>query len=160
MGPSSRMISRRGVEVENWKKATRREEISTTRVFTCLEQGEMLESTTWKEKHFILFSCSVVSSTLRPREEQHTRLPCPSLSPRIRSNSYSLSQWCHPTIPSSVTPSSCCLQSFPASQFFPMSWIFASSGQSIGTSASIPVLPMNLQGWFSLELTSLISLLS
>ena len=77
---------------------------------------------------------------------------------RVCSNSCPLSQWCHPTISSSVTCFSSCPQSFPASWSFPRSWLFASSGQSIGTSVS--VLPMNIQGWFPLGLTSVISWLS
>ena len=88
----------------------------------------------------------------------HGRLPCPSLSPWVCSNSCPLSQWCHPTISSSVTPFSC-LQSFPASGSFKMSWLFASGGKSIGTSALASILPMNIQGWISIVLTGLISLL-
>ena len=84
------------------------------------------------------------------------RLPCPSTSSRACSNLDPLSRWCHPTILSSVIPFSSCLQSFPASGSFLMSWLFTSGGQSIGASAS--VLPMNIQDWFPLELTSLISL--
>ena len=79
---------------------------------------------------------------------------------RVCSNSYSLSQWGHPTILPSVTPFSSYPQSFPASGPFPVSWLFASGGQSIGASASASVLPMNIQGWFPLGLTGLISLLS
>ena len=86
------------------------------------------------------------------------RLPCPSLSPQACPNSYPLSRWCYPTISSSATPFSSYLQSFPASGSFPMSQLFLSGGQSIGASAS--VLPMNVQGWFPLGLTGLISLLS
>ena len=89
---------------------------------------------------------------------QHARLPCPSLLPSVCSESCPLSQRCHPTISSSVTPFSSCLQSFPASRSFPVSWLFASGGQSIEASAS--VFPMNIQDWFSVELTGLISLLS
>ena len=84
--------------------------------------------------------------------------PYPSLSPRVCSNSCPLSQWCYPPISSSVVPFSCCPQFFPASRSFPMSWLFASGGQSIGASAS--VLPMNILDWFPLGLTGLISLLS
>ena len=76
---------------------------------------------------------------------QHARLPCPSPTPGVYSNSCPLSQWCHPTISSSVVPFSSCLQSFPASGSFPMSQFFASGGQSTGASAS--VLPMNIQDW-------------
>ena len=71
-----------------------------------------------------------------------------------------LSRWCHPTISSSVIPFSSCPQSFPASGSFPMTQFFESGGQSIGVSASALVLPMNIQGWFPLWLTGLISLLS
>ena len=94
------------------------------------------------------FSCSVVSKSLRTHGLQHARLPCPSLSPRVCSNLYPLSQWCHPTISFSVTPFSSCLQPLPASGSFPMSWLLASGGQSIGASAS--VLPINIEGWFPL----------
>ena len=90
---------------------------------------------------------------------QHAGLPCPSSTPRTCSNSYPSSQWCHPTISSSV-PFSSCLQSFPASGSFPMSQFFPSGGQSTGASASISVLPMNIQDWFPLGLTCLISLQS
>ena len=89
---------------------------------------------------------------------QHARLPCPSPTPRACSNSCLSSQWCHPTISSSVVPFSLCLQSFPASGSFPVSQFFASRGQSIGVSASASVLPMNIQDWFPLGLTGLISL--
>ena len=86
-------------------------------------------------------------------------LPCTSLSPRVYSNSFPLSQWCYLIILSSVTLFSSRPQSFPSLGSFPMSWLFASSdGHSIGASA--PVLPMNIQGWFPWGLTDLISLLS
>ena len=88
------------------------------------------------------------------------RLPCPSPTPRACSNSCPSSRWCHPTISSSVIPFASCLQSFPASVSFPMSQLLSSGGQSIGASASASVLPMNIQGWFPLGLTGLISLLS
>ena len=101
-----------------------------------------------------------MSDSLRPHGLQHARPPCPSTTPRVNSNSCSLSWWCHPAISSSVVPFSSCLQSFPASGSFQMSPFFTSSGQSIGASASAPVFPMNIQGWFLLGLTSLISLLS
>ena len=101
-----------------------------------------------------------MSDSLWPHELQHTRLPCPSLSPRVCLNSCPLSRWCHPTISSAVIPFSSCPQSFPASGSFPMSWLFAFGGQSIGASALASVLPMNIQGWFPLGLASLISLLS
>ena len=91
----------------------------------------------------LLFSRLVVSDSLWPHGLQHARLPCPSPSPGACSNSCPLSQWCHPTISSSVTPSR--LQSFPASGSFPMSQFFASGGQRIGASGSAIVLPMNIQ---------------
>ena len=108
---------------------------------------------------FSQFSCSVMSDSLRPHGLQHTRLPCPSSTPRACSNSCLLSQWCHPTILSSVDPFSSNLQSFPASGSFQMSPL-KSGGQSIGVSASASVLPMNIQGWFPKGLIGLISLQS
>ena len=81
-------------------------------------------------------------------------------SPKVCSNSCPLSRWCHPTISSSVIPFPSCLQSFPASGSFPVSQLFTSGVQSIGASASASVLPMNIQGWFPLGWTGLISLLS
>ena len=97
---------------------------------------------------------------LWPHGLQHARLPCPSLSPKDCSNSCPLSRSCHPTILSLVAPFSSCLQSFPASGSFQMSWLFASGSQSIGASALASVLPVNSQGWFPLGLTGLISSLS
>ena len=108
----------------------------------------------------MLFGHWVMSDSLQPLGLQHARLPCPSSSPQACSNLCPLSQWCHPTISSSVIPFSCCLQSFPASGSFLMSWLFAAGGQSIGVSASASVLPMNIQDWFPLGLTGLISLQS
>ena len=104
------------------------------------------------------FSRSVVSDSLWPQVLQHTRLPCPSPTPRAFSNSCPLIGWCHPTISSSVIPFSSCLQSFPASGSFSMSQFFASGGQSIGVSASASVLPMNIQDWFPLGWIGWISL--
>ena len=88
-----------------------------------------------------------MSDPFWPHGLQHARLPCPSLSPQVCSNSYPLSQWCHPII-SSVILFSSCLQSFPASGSFPVNQLFVSGGQSTGASALTSVLPMNLQGWF------------
>ena len=114
----------------------------------------LLSNSAWQDIQFssVQFSFSVVSNSLWPHEPQHARPPCPSPTPGVYSNSCPLSQWCHPTISSSVVPFSSCLQSFPASGSFPMSQLFASGGQSIGISASISVLPMNTQdlsplGW-------------
>ena len=101
-----------------------------------------------------------VMSDSAPHGLQYARLPCPSLSPRGCSNSCPSTQWCHPTNSSSVVPFSSCPQSFPASGSFLMSQLFASGGQSTGASASASVLPMDIQGWFLLGLTSLISLQS
>ena len=98
---------------------------------------------------FSQFSPSVMSDSLRPHGMQHARLPCPSPTPRAYSNTCPLSQWCHPTISSSVIPFSSCLQSFPTSGSFQMSQFFATGGQSIRVSASTSVLPMNTQGWSS-----------
>ena len=102
-------------------------------------------------------SCQILCD---PHGLQHVRLPCPSPTPGVCSNSCPSSQWCHPTISSSVIPFSSYLQSFPASGSFPLSQFFASGGQSIGVSASASVLPMNIQDWFPLGLTGLISFAS
>ena len=106
----------------------------------------------------VQFSCSVVSDSLQPHGLQHTRLPCSSPTPRVCSNSCPLSQWCHPTISSSIVPFSFHLQSFPESGSFPVSQLFASGSQSLGALASASVLPMNSQAWFPLRLSGLISL--
>ena len=108
----------------------------------------------------LLFSCSVMSDSLWPHGLQHARLPCPSLSPRVCSNSCPLSRWRHPIISSSVLPFSSGPQSFPASGFFSMSQLFVLVGRSIRASASASVLPVNIWGWFPLGLTGLISLQS
>ena len=108
----------------------------------------------------VQFSHSVVSDSLRPHESQHARPPCPSPTPRVYSNSCPMSRWCHPAISSSVVPFSSCPQSLPASGSFPMSQLFAWSGQSIGVSASASVLPMNTQDWSPLGWTGCISLQS
>ena len=108
----------------------------------------------------VQFSCSVVWDTLQPHGLQHVRPPCPSPTPRAYSNSCPLSQWCHPTISSSVIPFSSHFQSLPASGSFQMSWFFISGGQSVGVSASASVLPMNTQDWSPLGWTCWISLQS
>ena len=84
----------------------------------------------------IQFSHSVMSDSLRPHGPQHARSPCPSPIPRAYPDSCPLSQWCHPTISSSVVPFSSCLQSFPAPGSFQMSQLFTSGGQSTGTATS------------------------
>ena len=98
-----------------------------------------------------------MSDSLRPHGLQHTRLPCPSPFPRAYSNSCPSSWWCHPTVSSSVVPFSSCLQYFLASGSFLMSRLFTPGGQSTGASASVSVLPMNIQDWFTLGLIDLIS---
>ena len=117
----------------------------------------------WQFQHSVTMICCCCSvaqlcpTLCKPHGLQHARLPFPSPSPRA---CCPLSRWCHLIISSSVVPFSSYLQSFPASGSFPMSWLFASGGQSIGASASALVLPMNIQGWFPFGLTGLISLLS
>ena len=96
--------------------------------------------------------------TLWPHGLQHARLPCPSPTPRVYSNSCPLSLWCQPTVSSSVVPFSSHLQSFLASGSFQISQFFASRGQSIRVSASTWVLPMNTQDWSPLGWTGWISL--
>ena len=97
----------------------------------------------------LLFSCS---------EQQHARLPCPSLSPGVCSSSCPLTWWCYRIISSSAASFFFCLQSFPASGSFSMSWLFTSGSQSIGASVSSALLPINIQNWFPLGWTGLISL--
>ena len=104
----------------------------------------------------VQFSHSIMSDSLRPHGLQHTRDPCPSPTPKVYSNSFPLSRWCHATILSSVVPFSSHFQSFPASGSFQMSQFFALGGQSIRVSASASVLPMNIQDWFPLGLIVLI----
>ena len=112
---------------------------------------------TSKTRKHLQFSHSVGSDSLQPHGLQHASLPCPSPTPGACSNLCPPSQWCHPTISPSVVHFSC-LQSFPASGSFQMSQFFASDGQRIGVSAS--ALPINIQNWFPLEWTGLISLQS
>ena len=96
----------------------------------------------------VQFSHSAMSDSLWPHEQEHARPPCPSPTPRVYPNSCPLSQWCYPTISSSVIPFSSCPQSFSASGSFQMSQLLASGGQSIGISVSTSVLPMNSSGWW------------
>ena len=102
---------------------------------------------------------SVAPDSLRPHESQHARLPCPSPTPGVHSNSHPSSWWCHPAISSSVVPFSSFAQSLPVSESFPMSQLFTWGGQSTGVSALASVLPKNSQGWSS-EWTGWISLQS
>ena len=92
-----------------------------------------------------------MSDSLQPHGLQYARLPCPSPTPRVYSNSCPLSPWCHPTISSSAIPFSSCLQSFPASESFQMSQFFISGGHNIRVSASASILPMNIQDCFPLD---------
>ena len=112
------------------------------------------------EQSSVQFSRSVVSDSLRPHESQHARPPCPSPSPGVHSNSCPLSWWCHPAISSSVVPFSSCPQSLPASEYFHMSQLFPSGGQSIGNWVSASVFSMNIRDWFPLGWTDWISLQS
>ena len=107
----------------------------------------------------VQFSRSIMSNSLRPHELQHAGPPYPSPTPRVHPNPCPSSQWCQPTVSSSVVPFSC-PQSFPASGSFPMSQLFTCGGQSIGVSASTSVLPMNTQDWSPLGWASWISLQS
>ena len=116
-------------------------------------QGSLLLILWW----LLLFSRSVLSDCLWPHELQHSRLLCPPLSPRACSISCPSSWWGYLTISSSVVPFSSCLQSFPASGSFPISWLFRSGGQNIKASASASVLPTNIQDWFPLGWSGWIS---
>ena len=108
----------------------------------------------------VQFSHSATSDSLQPHGPQHARRPCPSPSPGVHPNPCPLSWWCHPAISSSVVPFSSCPQSLLASETFPMSQLFASGGQRIGSSALASVLPVNTQDWSPLEWTGWISLQS
>ena len=108
----------------------------------------------------VQFSRSVMSDSLRPHELQHARLPCPSPTPRVYSNSCPSSRWCHPAISSSVVPFSSCPQSIPTSGTFPMSQLLAWGGQSTGVSALTSFLPKKSQGWSPSEWTGWTSLQS
>ena len=113
--------------------------------------------------HYLIsvqLSHSVMSNSLGPHELQHTRIPCPSPTPRAYSNSCPSRQLCHSVISSSVVPFFSHLQSFSASGSFQRSQFFSSGGQSIGASALALVLPTNIQDWYPLGLTGLISLQS
>ena len=108
----------------------------------------------------VQFSRSVMSDSLRRHESQHTRPPCPSPTPRVHSDSLPSSRWCHPTVSSSVVPFSSCPQSYPESESFPMSQLFAWGGQSTRVSALASFLPKKSQGWSPSEWTGCISLQS
>ena len=106
----------------------------------------------------VQFSRSVVSDSLWPHELQHAKPPCPSPTPGVHPDSRPSSQWCHPTISSSVVPFSSCPQSLPASESFPMSQLFTWGGQTTGVSALASFLPKKSQVWPPSKWTSWISL--
>ena len=120
----------------------------------------------WLSDHAFSHRGAVAAYSVLPRPfrhhglQQHAKLPCPSLSSWACSDLFPLSRWCHPTISFSVAPFSSCSQSFSVSGSFPKSRLFTSGEQSIGALASKSVLPLNIQSWFPLGLTDLISLLS
>ena len=138
----------------------------TQRLQTCLTFKSLCSQNKCPGPHLpiilssVQFSCSVVSDSLQPHGPQHTRPPWPSPTPRVYPKSCPLSQWCHPTISSSVVPFSSCPQSFPTSGCFQMSQLFTWGGQSTEVSASASVLPMNIQDWSPLEWTGRTSLQS
>ena len=111
-------------------------------------------------EYSVQFSRSVMSDSLQPHESQHARPPCPSPTPGVHSDSRPSSRWCYPAISSSVVPFSSSPQSLPASESFPMSQLFAWSGQSTGLSALASFLPKKSQGWSPSEWTGWISLQS
>ena len=119
-----------------------------------------VENTSICSSFSVQFSHSVMSNSLWPHGLQQARPPFPSPTPGVCSNSRPSSQWCHPTVSSSVIPFSSCLHSFPASESFQMSQFFISGDKSIGASASVSVLPRYIQVWFPLALIGLISLQS
>ena len=132
--------------------------------FCCYSQwvilfsGKLLIEEPQAVEGMLLFSLWVMSNSLQPRGLKHARLPCPSLFPGVGSHSCPLTHWCYVSVSPSVVPFSFCLQSFLALGSFPMSWLFATGGKSIAP--WISVLPMNIQGWFPLGVTGLISLQS
>ena len=106
----------------------------------------------------VQFNCSVMSDSLRPHKSQHTRPPCPSLTPGVHSNSRPLSRWCHPAISSSVVPFFSCPKSLPASESSPMNQLFAWGGRSTRVSALASFPAKNTEGWSPSEWTGWIYL--
>ena len=126
-------------------------------------QPTIFETSVDRRSHrnmLLLFSCSVMSNSLQPHGLQHSTLACPSPTPGDCSNSSPSSQWCHPTISSSVIPSPPAFSPSQHQGLFLMSQFFSSGGEADGASASALVLPMNVQDWCPLGLTGLISLQS
>ena len=169
--------TRHSKNIDKYKRGDTVQQISRTAYyyFCIIETLYMLISTSpfplslnpWQpplsvipNNYFIQFSRSVTSDSLRSPKPQQASPPCPSPTARIYPNPCPLSQWCHPTISSSLIPFSSCPLSFPASGSFRMSQLFASGGQSIGVSASTSVLPMNIQDLSPLQWTGWISLQS
>ena len=150
----------RGRESQECRKAKSQKIIKSCLPITVIgvSQEIVVLKEPWVILSLLLFGHWVMFESLWPHGLQHASLPCLSLSPRVYSDSRPSSQWCHPTITSSVTPFSSCLQSFPASGSFQVSQLFASGGQSIGVSASTSVLPMNTQDWSPLGWTGWICL--
>ena len=130
-----------------------KKESSETPLSVCIAIQKQIFSTLCAASSVQSLSCV----QLQPHGLQHTRLPSPSPTSKACSNSCPSSRWRHPIILSSIIPFSC-LQSFPASGSFPISQFFASGSQSTGASASVSVLLMNIQDWFPLVLTGVISL--
>ena len=135
------------------------------RLFTIWSTREDGDSCIYVYIYIYIYVFSSVLSLSRvwffaPHGPQHPRAPCPSPIPRVYPNSRPLSRWFHPTNLFTAIPFSSCLQSFPKSGSFQMSQLFASGGQSIGVSASISALPMNIQDWYPLGWTLWISLQS
>ena len=128
-----------------------------TKLDSILKSRDITLSTKVRLVSSVQFSCSVMYNCLRLHELQHARPPCLSPTSGIYPNPCPLSQWCHPTISSSIVPFSSHSQSFPASGSFQMSQLFSSGGQNIGVSASASVLSMNMQGWYPLGWTGWIS---
>ena len=136
-----------------WEVTAMRNSSTTMTYSTCSPYLEKICEQQQRPRTVQFSSVAQSCPTLRPHRLQHTRPPCPSPTPGFYSNSYPSSQWCHPTISSSVVPFSTHLQSFPASRSFPVSQFLTSGGQSIGVSASTSVFLMNIQDWFPLGWT-------
>ena len=146
---------------QNWKRHMYLNVHSSTVYNNQDMEATSMSISRWMDKKAVVHMHNGVFSSVQslsrvwlfaPHELQHTRPPCPSPTPGVHPDSCPSSQLCHPAISSSVVPFSSCLQSFPASESFPMSQFFTSDGQSIGVSVSASVLPMNIQDidWFDL----------
>ena len=129
-----------------------------TLVFGFYEQFLLGLSLKYVQFSSVHFNCSVMSDSLRPHKSQHTRPPCPSLTPGVHSNSRPLSRWCHPAISSSVVPFFSCPKSLPASESSPMNQLFAWGGRSTRVSALASFPAKNTEGWSPSEWTGWIFL--